>query len=665
MTKLVILESPTKTKAVEKYLGPGYTVVSSEGHVRNLSTKGEHGLGVDLNNFTPLYKVIHGKGKKVKELQKIAKKAEVVYLATDPDREGEAIAYHLNEVLNCDDRSVRVRFNEITKEAILDAFKKPTEIDMDLVESQTARRILDRFIGFRLSKLIQQKIKSKSAGRVQSVALKIIVEREKEYSNFVPKEYWVVEGKYKRTSVKLTKYLGNKIELENEQQVLDIKNNTKNSYIVEDIKEVEKKRNSPYPHTTSTLLQESSSKLGFASNKTSMIAQQLYEGIKIDKELTGFITYPRTDSTRLSDNFLEDAFTFIRVAYGPDYIGEVKPPKGKKKNVQDAHEAIRPTNLSITPEKAKEYLSRDQLRVYKIIYNKTLASLMPPAKLLGKSIILNNNGYEFRMTGSTVLFDGFLKCQDLDDEDKVVRLPKIKVGDEIVVDEMLGLKRFTKPRNRYSEARIIKELEDIGVGRPSTYAPILRTLKERGYIVVENKAIKATEKGILTSDKLQEYFNDIINESYTSIVEEELDEIADGNVRSFPLLKDFWDLFEPRIQNAMVNMEEIPIEKANIICPECGFDLVYRYGKYGKFIACSTFPKCRYIHQTGPKFGPCTECGVGEILLKFNKRGQKFKACSRYPDCNFTDTYRPEKPDEASDETEVKIKQIIIHSNNK
>lgn len=648
---LVIMESPTKTKAVEKYLGEKYKVLSSEGHIRNLSTKGDLGLGVDLISFDPFYKMERGKKDLIKLLKQEAKKVNLVVLATDPDREGEAIAYHLNEVLDVKDKSKRVRFNEITKDAVVEAFKTLDDIDMQLVRSQETRRIIDRFIGFRLSRLLQKKIKSKSAGRVQSVALKLIVEREKEHEQFVPSEYWTIEGKFKKAVVKLAKYNSKKIDLNNEQKVMEVKNNLKKQYLVVDIKETEKSRKSPFPHTTSTMLQESSSALGFASAKTSLLAQQLYEGIKVGNDITGFITYPRTDSTRLSDKFIQDAFDYIEITFGKDYLGEVKKPTGKKKNVQDAHEAIRPTDLLMTPEKAKQYLSRDQQRLYRIIYNRALASLMSNALLITTSIILDNNGYEFRITGSNIKFEGFLKCINLDEEDNdVVRLPKLKVNETIEFSELFGIRHFTKPTARYSESKLIKTLEEIGVGRPSTYAPIMKTIRDRGYITVENKAIKATERGILTSDKLQEYFDDIINESYTSSVEDILDEIAQGEADNKLLLKDFWEKFEPRVLNAMEKMPEIPVEKAGIICPSCGSDLVYRYGKYGKFIACSAFPKCRYIHQTEPKFGPCPNCETGEIILKINKRSQKFKACTSYPDCDYTDSYKEEKKDDNNQE---------------
>ncbi|MFU0252373.1 type I DNA topoisomerase [Spiroplasma sp. Moj] len=649
---LVIMESPTKTKAVEKYLDENYLVLSSEGHIRNLSTKGEYGLGVDIKTFEPSYKMERGKKEIVKKLKQEAKAADLVILATDPDREGEAIAYHLNEVLNCGEKSRRVRFNEITKEAVLEAFQHQTDLDMNLVHSQETRRILDRFIGFRLTKLLQKKIKSKSAGRVQSVALKLVVEREKEWQNFVPEEYWTVEGLYKKAVVKLTKFKDEKIELKVEADVLKVKKALKKDFVVVQIKESEKQRKSPNPHTTSTMLQEASSKMGFASNKTSLISQQLYEGIKVKDNITGFITYPRTDSIRLSDKFVQYAFDYITIKYGTEYLGGVKTPPKNKKNVQDAHEAIRPTDLTMTPEAAKEYLSRDQLRLYKIIYNRALASLMANAKLLSKAIILDNNNYEFRMTGSTIQFDGFLKCYVLEGNEEIAKLPMLKPNQIINLNELYGIQHFTKPPSRYSEAKLIKTLEKIGVGRPSTYAPIMRTLKDRGYIIVENKAIKATEKGILTSDKLQEYFSDIINETYTSTIEESLDVIAHGDAEPKPLLKEFWERFEPRIEAAMELMEEIPVEKAGIECPECGNDLVYRYGKYGKFIACSGFPKCRYIHQTGPKFGPCPECGVGEIILKFNKRRQRFKACTNYPNCNYTDSYKEEKTEQEENNSE-------------
>lgn len=646
--KVVIMESPTKTKAVQKYLGNEYIVVSSEGHITNLANKGEYFLGIDLKTFTPFYRVEIKKKPIVEKLKKVVKDAEQVFLATDPDREGEAISYHLNETLKINNKSVRVSFNEITKDIVLEAFANPRKLDMNLVHSQEARRMIDRMIGFRLSKLLQKKIRSKSAGRVQSVALKLIVLREKEYLNFISKEYWTIEAHWKKHILKLGKYNQQVLEINNKFEADSIIKKLSSKFLIKEVLEKPRIRQSNNPYITSTMLQDGSSRLNFVANKTSLIAQQLYEGIDINGTLTGFITYPRTDSIRLSEKFVFNTFKFITKNLDKKYVGSVKPHK-KKNNVQDAHEAIRPTDINMTPEKAKSYLSRDQLKLYKLIYSRAIASLMAPAQILGKTIILDNNGYEFRLTGQIITFDGFLKYyQNHEDDNASIKLPNWKVNDIIVIKKIESLQHWTKPKPRYSEAKLIKTLEELGVGRPSTYAPIMRTLRDRGYVLLENKALKATEKGILTNDKLQEFFQDVINETYTSEVESQLDLISNGSLSYYELVKSFWEKFEPRVEEAFLKMTEVMVEKTGTLCPRCESDLVYRFGKYGKFIGCSNFPKCRYISSLNPvNLGNCSECNVGELVIKINRRNQKFIACSNYPNCKFVDSYNEDdKKDE-------------------
>lgn len=638
--KLVIMESPTKTKAVQKYLGNDYNVLSCDGHITNLATKGEFYLGVDLKTFEPSYKIERKKKLVVKKLQDALLKCDEVLLATDPDREGEAIAYHLREVLKINDYSKRVSFNEITEDVVKAAFKNPRELDMNLVRSQETRRILDRFIGFRLSKLLQKKIRSKSAGRVQSVALKLIVIREREHQEFISQEYWSIEAYYKKHILKLTKFEDQAITINNGAEARHIIANLNSEFVVKNVQEKTKMRNSNNPYTTSTMFQDASSRLNFASNKTSLLAQQLYEGIDINGTLTGFITYPRTDSIRLSEKFVENVFQYIKTEFGSQYLGTVKISK-KKSNVQDAHEAIRPTNIDITPEKAKQYLNRDQLRLYKLIYSRALASLTAPAKLMQKTIIFNNNGYQFRLNGQTIVFDGFLKFyQDDEDNNESIKLPNFKANQVVKINEIKPLQHFTKPKPRYTEAKLIKTLEELGVGRPSTYAPIMRTLRDRGYVLLENKSLKASDRGILTNDKLQQFFKDIIDEKYTSMIEEHLDYIAHGREDHKELLKSFWEKFEPRVEEAFEKMEVVEVEKTGDECPQCTQDLVYRYGRYGKFIGCSGFPKCRFVRSVVQiDLGICPDCENGQLVIKFNRRSQKFIACTNYPECTYIDSY--------------------------
>lgn len=641
-TKLVIMESPTKSKTVASYLGKDYLVLSSDGHIRDLASKGEYRLGINFDDYTPIYKTPRKKMPKIKELKNAAKKVDHIYLATDHDREGEAIAYHLDMVLEASNKSSRVTFNEITKDAILTAINNDHQLDMNLVNSQKARQMLDRMIGFRLSNLLQKKIGSRSAGRVQSVALKLISIREREINDFLPEEYWIITADYQKFILTLDKYRNEVIKITNAEQATAIKNALSNKYKVISITKQNRKRNSLNPLTTSTMLQ-AATRLNFSTGKTTFLAQQLYEGIDIKGKLQGFISYPRTDSIRLNPNFIEIAKKLIVDTYGQEYLGQEKS-QSNKKNVQDAHEAIRPTDLAMTPKLASQFLSKDQLKLYQLIYNRTLSSLMAPAKLWTTTIWFDNNEYQFRLSGQEIEFKGFLIIDDNSvEKEEVVNLPSLK-ADQIITTDKLNLQQnFTKPKARYSEARLIKTLEELGIGRPSTYSPILNTIQVRGYVVLENKAFKPTEKGLLTNDKLQEFFYDIINENYTSQVEEELDSIAQGKLVMNEVVKDFWLKFEPRVENAFENMVEAkPVPKfLDEICPRCQEHLlVERVGRYGKFVACSGFPKCTYIKKEVKVVKPCPVCQNGNLVVKSAKGKRKFLGCTNYPDCKHIEKYQ-------------------------
>ena len=514
--KLVIVESPSKSKTIENYLGKEYHVTSSKGHIRDLATSGKDGLGIDQENgYKPKYVISKDKKTVVKELKEAVKEAKTVYLATDPDREGEAISWHLAEVLGLDeDDTNRIVFNEVTKNAVIDALNHPRKIDKNLVKSQETRRVLDRIIGFKLSKLLQKKIKSKSAGRVQSVALRLIVEREREIDAFIPKEYWKIKAHFLKDdidfSAELSKKGNSKIEINNETQATEIFESLEKHFTVQSVKKTKKKKESKPPFITSTLQQEASSKLGFKAKRTMMIAQKLYEGIALEDETVGLITYMRTDSTRLSDTFVTSATEYIRDKYGKNYIGHVKINK-KKENVQDAHEAIRPTSALRTPESVKPYLSQDEYKLYALIYARALASMMAPSQFDATSIVLNNNDYLFNASGSILQFDGYLRVYGQYEKQTNEVLPELAENEMIESQNIEKTQHFTKPPARYSEAKLIKEMEELGIGRPSTYAMIIDTIQTRGYVELIDKAFKPTESGILTSDKLTQFFNDIIN----------------------------------------------------------------------------------------------------------------------------------------------------------
>lgn len=642
--KLVIVESPSKSKTIEKYLGKDYKVVSSLGHIRDLSTSGKYGFGIDLeNHYKPDYVIIKGKKKLVNELKKEVKSADCVYLATDPDREGEAISWHLYDTLGLNDNMYRrIVFNEITKNVILDSFQHARMIDDNLVKSQETRRMLDRIIGFRLSKLMQSKTGGKSAGRVQSVALKLIVDREREILAFVPEDYYEIEAVFADFKAKLDSYKEDKLEIKTEEEAIAILNKLSSKFIIENIKKEDKARKAKPPYITSTLQQEASSKLNFTSKKTMMLAQKLYEGITLKDETVGLITYMRTDSIRLSDEFVKSTYGFIRDNYGDDYVGYVKTSK-KKDNVQDAHEAIRPTSINRRPDDVREFLTSDEFKLYKLIYNRALASLMKDAVMEVTSIILNNNDYKFKVTGSIVKFDGYLKVYD-DNEDDGELLPDFgKYNGSVVSEEINYSAHTTKPPARYTESQLIKKMETLGIGRPSTYATTIGILLERGYVKVIDKKFNPTEIGIETTDKLQEFFKDIINVDYTRDMEEDLDKIAEGKLYWENLLDRFYKDFEPKVENAFTSMEKSKPEETGELCPNCNSPLVIKRSKYGKFVACSNYPECKYIKndKVNPiEIIPCPKCG-GKIVEKKTKKGKIFYGCNNYPKCKLATWDKP------------------------
>ena len=646
--KLVIVESPHKSKTIEKYLGKDFKVVSSVGHIRDLSTSGKYGFGVDIdNNFKPDYKIIKGKAKLVKELKKDIKDADFVYLATDPDREGEAISWHLYDTLGLKEENYdRIVFNEITKKAVLDSFNKARKIDDNLVKSQETRRILDRIIGFRLSKLMQSKTGGKSAGRVQSVALKLIVDREREIEAFIPEEYFEIEAKFNDFDAKLDTYNHKKIEIKKESEAKEILSKLSNAFNIESIDKKEKAKKSKFPFTTSTLEQEASTKLGFTSKKTMMIAQKLYEGINLKDGAEGLISYMRTDSVRLSDEFIKDTYGYIKDNYGSEYVGYVKK-SNKTENVQDAHEAIRPTNINNNPEKIKEYLTNDEYKLYSLIYYRALASLMKDAKVEATTVILDNNNYQFKVNGQILIFDGYLKVYSKyeDSEDKVLPDFSNYKSNVLVANTIEYTSHTTKPPARYTESKLIKEMEELGIGRPSTYAKTIDTIEERGYVKVIDKKFIPTEVGIETTDKLQEFFKDIINVEYTKNMEDNLDKIAEGNMEWNKLLSIFYQEFEPKVEVAFKNMEKKAPEETGELCPNCGSPLVIKQSKYGKFTACSNYPTCKYIKSNKEEkevkeIISCPKCD-GKILEKKTKRGKIFYGCSNYPKCDFASWDKP------------------------
>lgn len=635
---LVIVESPAKSKTIEKYLGKDYKVVSSVGHIRDLATTGKFGLGVDVENgFKPNYVPMAGKKKVISDLKKLVKDSDKIYLATDPDREGEAISWHLFDTLGIKENNYeRVLFYEITKDKVWEGLRNPRKIDFNLVKSQETRRILDRIIGFRLSKLMQNKTSGKSAGRVQSVALKLVVDREREILAFKSEPYYTIKAIFPEMESELFNYDHKEIEIKSKELADEILGKLSPDFVIEKVDKKNKNRSSKLPFTTSTLQQEASTKLGFNAKKTMSLAQKLYEGVDIGTETTGLITYMRTDSVRLSEDFTGPCFKFIEDCFGKEYVGYVKSSK-KKDNVQDAHEAIRPTGINRTPKSLEKYLTSDELKLYTLIYYRTVASLMADAKTSVTTIVLDNNNYQFKSSGTIITFDGYLKVYSKYEEANDTVLPDVsdKLNEVISTNEITCEEHFTKPKSRYSEAKLIKELEELGIGRPSTYATIMSNIKDRGYVEVVDKKFVPTEVGIEVTDKLQEFFSNIINVKYTANMEQDLDEIALGNINNIDVLSDFYQVFEDTLHEAFTKMERTAPVETGEACPECKSPLVVRKGKYGEFVACSNYPDCKYVKKEEKEVHEIMDCPNcdGKIIEKTTRKGKVFYGCNNYPKC--------------------------------
>jgi DNA topoisomerase-1 len=652
---LVIVESPAKAKTIGKYLGSKFIVKASMGHIRDLP-KSQIGVEVD-RNFEPKYITIRGKGSILKELKDASKKVKRIYLAADPDREGEAIAWHLAHYLDLDaDEACRVVFNEITKDAVKDAFKTPRKINQDLVNAQQARRILDRLVGYKISPLLWKKVKKGlSAGRVQSVAVKLIMDRENEIKAFEPEEYWsitvLLDAGKSTFEAKYFSLNGEKKELHSEEDVKQVLAAMgKAPFIVKEVKEKERQRNPSPPFITSSLQQEAARKLNFRASKTMSVAQQLYEGIELGKEGTvGLITYMRTDSTRISPVAQEEAKEFIVGKFGAPFYPETPRVYLKKNaNAQDAHEAIRPTSVLREPDEMKEFLSRDQFRLYKLVWDRFVASQMSSAVLDTMTIDLAVGDALFRASGSKMKFPGFMKVyvESNDDgtteEDKL--LPPLVQGDQVKQQSIEPKQHFTQPPPRYTEARLVKALEEMGIGRPSTYAPTLETIQKRGYVAIEEKKFIPTELGELVIQLMSEFFPEILDVEFTAHMEEELDFVEDGKEDWVKVLGNFYSSFEKRLEFAEEEMKEIEIqdEVSDEICEKCGKHLVYKMGRFGKFLACSGFPDCRNTKPIVKDIGvTCPTCKQGKIVERRSKKGRIFFGCDRYPDCDFVSWDKP------------------------
>jgi len=651
---LVIVESPAKAKTIERYLGKKYKVKASMGHIRDLP-KSQMGIDVE-NNYEPKYITIRGKGPVLKELKTAAKKAKKIYLAADPDREGEAIAWHLAHSLNMDIHSdCRVVFNEITKDAIKESFKHPRPINMDLVDAQQARRFLDRLVGYNISPLLWKKVKKGlSAGRVQSVAVRLIIDREKEIKDFQPEEYWSIDGEFlKGKDTFSASFYGigsKKMELTSENDVKQVLSQLKgNTFQVSSVTKKERKRNPAAPFTTSSLQQEAARKLNFRAKKTMMLAQQLYEGIDLGKEGTvGLITYMRTDSTRISEVAQAEAAEYIEKTYGKEYLSSEKKKEKKKANTQDAHEAIRPTSISKEPASLKEYLSRDQLRLYRLIWERFTASQMSPAVMDTMSVDLVNGEVIFKASGSKVKFPGFMKVyvEGTDDlvEDNEKMLPDLKEGDECFKKDIDPKQHFTQPPPRYTEARLVKTLEELGIGRPSTFAPTLDTIQKRGYVALDNKRFIPTELGEIITELMLEFFPEILDVEFTAKMEKGLDYVEEGKIKWVQVIDEFYQGFEKQLEKAEEEMQEVEIkdEPAGVDCEQCGSPMVFKMGRYGKFMACSNFPDCRNTKPIVKDIGvKCPKCKEGNIIERKSKKRRIFYGCDRYPECDFISWDKP------------------------
>ena len=668
--KLVIVESPTKSKTIGHYLGSDYVVEASVGHIRDLAISGKGGFGVDVeHDFKPTYVIDDDKKDIVKKLQDLKKKSDEVILATDPDREGEAIAWHLATVLKLPIESTkRLEFHEITRESIKNAIEAPRVIDLNLVHSQETRRIIDRIIGFKLSALLKSKIRSQSAGRVQSVTLKMIVEHEKEINEFKSEEYWTLESSIlhenKKYKLNLTKINNEEPKMPNKEKADEVLSYTKENVVVSSISESQRSISSKEPYRTSTLQQDAFTRYGFKTKETTFLAQQLYEGIEIDGNLVGLITYIRTDSTKLSDIFVAQAKDFIISKYGEKYY---KGQKGVKdvRGAQDAHEAIRPTNLELTPAKVKPFVKDHVYKLYKMIYERTLASLMANKVLQTTTITFKNSHLEFELKGNRVIFDGYNIIKFDDNETSV--LPKFNEGTSYELLDVKTEQNFTKPPARYTEAKIVKLMEEKGIGRPSTYSATIQTLLARKYVTSEKGFLVPTEQGILTSNVLNKYFKDLMNTEYTAEMETSLDKISIGEASELEVIKDFYYPFIEHFDEVKEVMYKEPLKPTGEKCPLCGGDLVYKTGKHGEFIGCSNYPSCKYVkkeEKEQPKETGrlCPNCG-SPLLIRKNKRGQEFIGCSNYPSCRYVESInQPEEPSEEKFCPECGAKMVVKYS---
>ncbi|MDL2289154.1 type I DNA topoisomerase [Clostridia bacterium OttesenSCG-928-F22] len=655
-TKLIVVESPAKAGTISKFLGKGYKVVASNGHIRDLP-KSQLGVDVD-DNFKPKYITIRGRGDILDKIKKDAKAADLIYLATDPDREGEAISWHIANVLKMDEKTKRITFNEITSTAVKKAIANPREINQNVVDAQQARRILDRLVGYKLSPILWAKVrKGLSAGRVQSVATRLICDREQEINDFVPKEYWLLNAMLKHKDgkkpfeAKFHGKGGKKLELNNEQELQEVLSAIeKAKYIVSEYKVGERVRHAQPPFTTSNLQQEASRKLGFTTKRTMLIAQQLYEGVNVKgRGAIGLVTYIRTDSVRVSAEAQQAALKHIEDVYGKEYA-PAKPNfyKGRKSS-QDAHEAIRPTYLELTPASVKESLSRDQLRLYQLIYNRFLASQMASAIYETQAATLDANGYTFRATGIKPKFLGYTvvytESTDNGDDEKYVTLPIMEKGDECKLEKLLHEQKFTQPPPRYSEAMLVKTLEEKGIGRPSTYAPIISTIIDRRYVTRKSKILYPTDLGIIVTQLMKENFAQIVDVGFTATMEEDLDEVEEGNKKWEEIIGEFYGPFQTLVEKAEKDIEhiEIPDEVSDVKCEKCGAMMVYKDGRFGRFLACPNYPECKNTKAIVEHINvPCPKCGA-ELLKRRSKKGRTFFGCEKYPECDFVSWDQPIK----------------------
>lgn len=654
---LVIVESPAKAKTISKMLGKNYKVVASVGHIRDLP-KSRLGIEID-NDFEPDYINIRGKGPLIKQLKKDAKESDNVYLATDPDREGEAISWHLAFLLGLDENDkFRVEFNEITKETVKNSIKNPRKLDKNLIDAQQARRVLDRLVGYKISPLLWKKIKKGlSAGRVQSVSVKLICDREAEIEEFIPKEYWTIKALLEKDNIqfessfygKQIKDKEEKIEIGTKDEADIILNSLQaDKYIVHDVKKGTRNRNPYPPYTTSTLQQDSSKKLGFTTKKTMMVAQQLYEGIDLKKDgITGLITYMRTDSTRVSNEAISSAKEFIEKVYGKEFSNGGKSYNNKtKKETQDAHEGIRPSYIKYNPEDIKNYLSKDQYKLYKLIWDRFIGSQMKAAKYDTINASIVNGEYLFKANGSALKFQGFLKVYStLDEEVAEIYLPALGKNDLLKFIDLDNKQNFTKPPSRFTEASLIKMMEELGIGRPSTYAPTISTILSRGYVVLDKKVFFPTELGLLVNDLLTDYFKHVVNEEFTANLEDNLDKIAAGDIKWKSVVSDFYNEFKVELKIAESEIDKIEVEDevSEEICDKCGRNMVVKNGRFGKFLACPGYPECKNTKPIVEKIDvPCPLC-EGDIVRKRSKKGRIFYGCINYPKCEFVSWDEPIK----------------------